>query len=492
MEPEKKEEPSKGTIWEKITALSVMAATGIAFGEEVVEMLDKIHSALDTIAAILFIIAALLVHALFATKKKDDEPYWNSDNRFSLMFALAVSVVVVFYVFKEEIDCFFDGRQYTNVIALIISSPFALLVWHWRDENKKHELIQKGIELDNQTYDAALKNFHEVQKWAAGHETGKDEKNHTLQIAAIYQLKPYCRGDHDERFRRPAFEIYRSLLESWHNEVFGKWDDEPTQDDVLQYEERMERIRPDDYIQAIHTVIRETGTALAENGNFKNIILVKANLNGANLQGANLQEAHLQKAKLHGANLQGANLQEAYLRETDLREAELYESNLQGAHLQEADLRVAKLQGADLQGAELRGANLQEAKLQGANLRETNLQRANLQGAKLQGADLRVADLRETNLYKANLRVAKLQGADLQEANLLEANLLGADLRGADLRGAEFEAREVLRPRYWSAANYDEGVLEELQSLYKELKERGEGGYWDPETEEYVKPTDEE
>jgi len=48
-----------------------------------------------------------------------------------------------------------------------------------------------------------------------------------------------------------------------------------------------------------------------------------------------------------------------------------------------------------------------------------------------------------------------------------------------------------LKAENWDKAEYDDGVLERLLALYKELKEKGDGDYWDPETEEYVPPTDE-
>ncbi len=75
----------------------------------------------------------------------------------------------------------------------------------------------------------------------------------------------------------------------------------------------------------------------------------------------------------------------------------LEKANLEGAHLEYADLSFAHLENANLRKAHLENSILWEAKLQGANLMETKLQgakfmRAHLQRVEFGGAELQGAD----------------------------------------------------------------------------------------------------
>ncbi|MDH5542701.1 MAG: pentapeptide repeat-containing protein [Nitrospinota bacterium] len=340
--------------------------------------------------------------------------------RFFLITAIGLIELLLIHFERDFLVKLF-AEPFNVVIPLFAAAPIALFIWYWRDQNKKADIQNAKEEL-------IQKDFHEIQKWAIGIE---GDKERTLQIAAIHQLKPFAIGKHGERFRRPAYEIYFSLLQTWQPE-------EVDEDTVVQ-----------NYIKAIHTVFREEGGEITKKMvgiSLAKADLSKANLNGVNLDWAVLKSAHLSKVDLKSAHLRG----------TKLKSANLYEANLQSAFLE-------------------------DAALQSASLIRANLQSATLVRANLQFADLREANLKSTNFLGANLESTNLEGVNLQSVFIALANL-----KSAKLIGAKFNNRHVVEAENWDKAIYGKGALEELRKVYEEAKRTGEGGYWDPEIGDYV------
>lgn len=237
----------------------------------------------------------------------------------------------------------------------------------------------------------------------------KDEAEASvLQIAAIYQLLPYIKGEYGNRFVRPAMEIYRSLLSSW------QWSKEEQQ---LAENSKSHKITKPAYVAALHTIFKQ------EDDFFRSIHTLSF-----------IQASRWDLHPLYQIDLKGA----------DFVAVDLRGANLTGVGLKGTNLRWADLMGADLGEADLTGVNLGEADLTGANLRWADLSRAKLQGANLMWADLTGTNLTKTDLRRADLSQAKLYGAKLYGADLIEADLSGADLtraafRGADLRKAIYD-----------------------------------------------------
>ena len=351
----------------------------------------------------------------FRTTIKKIGPFVN-ENRALVVFLIAVIEIRIIYVFFDDTITFFKvndalAKALSSTIPILIAAPIAFLIWHFRDQNKLAEIsiatkqaesakIQaesakeqaesakeqaksatvqaETIKVQSETAirqaetskeNIVQKDFYEIQNLAT------DSKNKTQQVSAIHQLKPYAIGEHGERYRRPAYEIYHALLEEWQPA-------EPNR-------ERVEIIIPS-HIKAIHTVFREKGKGIS-----------------TDMQEINLSHAHLPTIDLVGVSLFGANLQFA---------------NLASANLQSADLF-----GSNLYATELRGANFQSANLQ-----------------------------------------------------------------GADLKSANFFIEHIIHATNWNGPYYDELVQEKLNTFYERLKEKGEGGYWDPYTGKYVEETKEE
>ncbi len=226
--------------------------------------------------------------------------------------------------------------------AFIIATTYAYWIWYRRYKNKK-EIKQKD--------------FDQIQEMAS-----KADKNQTLQVSAIYQLRNYINGTNGESFKRPTLELFRSLLESWNPaELKGlKAESENKKKDSNSSEDTKDSTSTiPGYIKSVHTIIRKEAGKIGKH-HLNNFILYKADLRGADLSSADLSLANLSLADLSFADLREANLNFA-----DLRGANLRGANLTGANLSFADLYGVKLWNADLRGAKLSDADLGDADFRG-------------------------------------------------------------------------------------------------------------------------------
>jgi Pentapeptide repeats (8 copies) len=310
-------------------------------------------------------------------------------------FGIAEGVIFYFLYFNwHEIISHFsaDGKKDIPVwpwsfFTMLVAAPIAFLIWSFRNNDKRKDLqhIEENI---RQT------DFHKIEGWATTfptitapevelvttenlvvikettNETGtqtnanKDNpvklkidetKAGALQIAAIYQLLPYLKGEYGERFVRPTMEIYRSLLSSW------KWSEKKH---TLAKVGESNQIKKPPYIAALHTLFLQEAKFFAS---FHTMPVCKKN-NWKPLHRIDLKRADLKGAYLKGADLKGTDLKGA-----DLKGADLKGADLKGADLKGADLKGADLKGADLKGADVKGADIKEADLRGADLKGVHI-----------------------------------------------------------------------------------------------------------------------
>ena len=333
---------------------------------------------------------------------------------------------------------FFHIHGIATLIALFVSAPVAFAIWHFRDANTQQQIA-------NQRKDVNLKEFQKIAEWISGahlvetkviekskegseqetsYEYSRQPENQNiptfskqdgavgLQIAAVYMLLPFSRGDHGEAFRRPAFNL---LTAAW-----------------LSLFSRVENIKEGQALAEKPLAVAITEVLFAEGGlvysteeKYKHLLvnlylpfvnLTLAGLSekalsvfaGKNCQGINLYGATLRRANLEKTNLQIANLGRANLERANLEEAHLRKANLEGADLWWANLERAKLENTQLQRARLWWAKLWEAKLRGANLTGVDLA-----GVDLEGADLFGVQLTEKDFNKLSDSISKEQKADL-------------------------------------------------------------------------------
>ena len=175
-----------------------------------------------------------------------------------------IFVFIYFFAIKDSNE---NSVGYWNFIILIVSSPVAFVIWHFRDENSRQQI-------ENQRKDINLKEFQKLSEWVSGahlpeikiveksitkssfttdnesdtspekkitektkersKEYGqKPDSDHfdtfdkrdgavALQISAIYNLLPFFRGDYGESFRLPAFNLLKSAWQAMQQDILNK------------------------------------------------------------------------------------------------------------------------------------------------------------------------------------------------------------------------------------------------------------------------------
>lgn len=347
-----------------------------------------------------------------------------------------------------------------NLIILIVSSPVAFAIWHFRDKNNRQQI-------ENQRKDINLKEFQKLSEWVSGahlpeiktvskttnkynlkndaeivrqstlpieyttEETEEYSKkpNTTdfdtfskrdgaiaLQISAIYNLLPFFRGDYGESFRLPAFDLLKSTWQIMQQDSLTKFENTENVSELRQKVKSPLGIALTHVLLSSHKdnnqiILRDFYKILPSIclagmdfnlGADESVVinLSDLNLNGVDFRGAVLRKVNFQKSKLHNAKLQWVDLNLAHLQKADLMGAKL-----QHAELMEAQLQNANLQGADFENADLKYADFQAANLQAANLKNAILQGANLQRVNLQYADFNWSQLKNNNTQLADAKI---------------------------------------------------------------------------------------
>lgn len=173
-----------------------------------------------------------------------------------------------------------------------------------------------------------------------------------------------------------------------------------------------------------------------EGYDFRNVIMVEADLRGSDMRNADLSDADFSGAKMSGVNLSNANLTGAKFIGTDLTGADLRNTILENTDFSGAQLTNANLTRTDLTKARLAGTLLNDARLVEVNLAGVMLSGASINNADLTGSNLRSITVAGSALSNTDLSGAILSNADLSGAWINRSNLSGTDLSGSNLAGS--------------------------------------------------------
>lgn len=199
--------------------------------------------------------------------KKCSEWLHKQNNSVKVGLAGLVSAIIfVFTYFVAIKDSNENSVGYWNFIILIVSSPVAFVIWHFRDENSRQQI-------ENQRKDINLKEFQKLSEWVSGahlpeikvidenieksfkandefavspeRKTIEEKEEHSkeygqnpdidhfdtfgkrdgavaLQISAIYNLLPFFRGDYGESFRLPTFNLLKSAWQAMQKDELNE------------------------------------------------------------------------------------------------------------------------------------------------------------------------------------------------------------------------------------------------------------------------------
>ncbi|HHT7702159.1 pentapeptide repeat-containing protein [Pasteurella multocida] len=284
-------------------------------------------------------------------------------------FVFAIIVITLFiWLLPENLE---GINGIWTLITAVISSPILYAIWRLRDQNATKQI-------ENQRKDINLKEFQKIAEWVSGLHLIEDEvtekivnqteqettRKYTqqsenlsiptfrkkdgavgLQIAAIYNLLPFYRGEHGESFKKPAFNLLKS---AWLS---------------MQYKQLSHLNNGGEITEAI-SLIRINGSTplgmaitqvmLCDGGShffdnheqFPGICLAGMNFHMHGIEIDLLKENFMKNARNNKLNFRGANLQGATLREFDLSSADFTFADISGADLGETILSKAVLSSA--------------------------------------------------------------------------------------------------------------------------------------------------
>ncbi len=393
-------------------------------------------------------------------KRIKESPYF----RVILIAVIGIIEGSVLIYFWEEIVLYFsltkDDQETGNIpnwlgtfITTLAVSPIAFLIWSFRNEDKRRDLQQSQENLLHTEENIRQADFHKIEEWATTFSTIKDksetvnpesdeDRQGALQVAAIYQLLPYLKGEYGERFKRPALEIYRSLLDSW------QWTEEEKR---LIDEGKNDEVKKPSHVHTIHAIFRQEDKLLA----FLNNLCKENNWDPLNLKGFKVSEttSDMETSKIttdtkaHAEPLPGPVDQLS-------ADGSIYK-----------DFSSGNYEAGDFSNSILLQANFMSAKLTNSNFKNAVLREARFYLADLRYADLTWADLRNADLRDANLRGANLGGANLYRADLRGANLTDATNYGDQIKEAKIDKNTILTDgSHWKSPEDDTDTDSESKS----------------------------
>ena len=326
--------------------------------------------------------------------KKSFAEWWNKKSNSAKVLCAAILSAIIFSliyftVIKNSSHSSHNSQSsggYWNFIILIVSSPVAFVIWHFRDENQRKDInlkefqklsewvsgahlpeikiVEKSITkssftTDNESAASPEKKITEQTEECSKEYGQKPDNAHlgtfskwngavALQISAIYNLLPFFRGDYGESFRLPAFNLLKSAWQVLQQDELNKLNKLSLRKENFSIMIERNNIIKNLRQKALSPIgISLTHVLLSKNRentqlnlqNFLETMRLNLCLAGMNLSGVDLSGVDLSGIDLSGANLFGANLFGADLSRADLSGASLFDTNLFDAQLYDTDLR---------------------------------------------------------------------------------------------------------------------------------------------------------
>ena len=435
--------------------------------------------------------------------KKSFAEWWDKkSNSVKVLCAAILSIIIFLLIYCPAIKNHGDkSAGYWNFIILIVSSPVAFVIWHFRDENSRQQI-------ENQRKDINLKEFQKLSEWVSGahlpeinieksitksssttdnesaaspkkqitEQTAERSKEYgqkpdnahwgtfskrdgavALQISAIYNLLPFFRGDYGESFRQPAFNLLKSAWQSMQQESLNELNELDVEIvSLARQRKRLERQRERlerQELQELQIEIRKQQREIYQ------------------------QQGEIRKQ-------QGEIYQQQ--REIRKQQSEIIDKLKQNA---QSPMGVALTHVLLSLNRESTRLNLQDFPemlpnicLAGINFdfSEIKEKARDLSQLNLNGADLRAADLSKANLSNADLSKANLSNADLSNVDLLDANLLFTDLRRSVFTWMKLQESRSLFNAKISINNFSRAIY----PYWKQTDSQRWGNLTEPEQKE--------
>lgn len=429
------------------------------------------------------------------------------------LFIVWITNKILNTYFGTSISQILEPRGAWTLITLIFSSPVALVVWHFRDENTKQQI-------ENQRKDINLKEFQKIAEWISGihfpeyKEETKISK-HTfydryniaigLQISSVYSILPFYRGDYGDFFIKPSLNLLKSTwqaLQFNHLKELNNYKDHD--DGIIIADYIKENVNGGLGMALTQVLLADDGKYLLQHpeefstmnlsgidlhlfGLSKNIceklFCNLANASGIQLQAANLYRTKFINSNLSFANFQYANLTEAHLSHTNLYSTDFHSTIIKNSLFEDANLENSNLKYTNASYSKFNNSNLQNINAQNAifihtEFSNSNLLKSNLKNIDLSNSIFKNIDLGHSDLFNANLSEACFEDVDFSYSNLQEADLSKAIFKEVYMSKSNLvNAKGITRSTLESAKEIS-GLIIDFRHLYDEkiindLKQKG-------------------
>ena len=337
---------------------------------------------------------------IIETISKNKTWLYEKRNAVIVLFAGATSAFILWIIHEFVIEKNHDIPPGAwNLIILIVSSPVAFVIWHFRDENNRQQI-------ENQRKDINLKEFQKLSEWVSGahlpeiktvskttqkssSEDGVEITEQTteqseeyakkpdtadfdtfskrdgavaLQISAIYNLLPFFRGDYGESFRLPAFNLLKSAWQAMQQESLKKLDQGGLSDieQGQMFDELTKKASSPIGVALTHVLLSSNLEDTKLNLRDFPEMLPSICLAGMNFQlnGVSKSAKDLSKLKLNGGDFRGVNFTGVNFCKSELKYTKLDKTQLLNTYLQEADLTGARFKSTILFGVNLQDVNM--------------------------------------------------------------------------------------------------------------------------------------
>lgn len=333
-----------------------------------------------------------------------------TSNAIKVLISSFISLIILLNVrnfisiLQLDEDKLISTNGFWTLFTLIVSSPIAFIIWYFRDKNSSYQI-------ENARKDTNLKEFQKLAEWISGNHLienkfivkeksfpsslekeiektleytepqnllltthSKQEGAVGLQIAAIYNLLPFYRGERGVDFRLPAFNL---LISSWLalqqkliKELYSIGIEShyfplhlETNRNKDRFKEILDKLKENgrsNLGSAItYVLLSDGGDNLIKHINSTNeLCLAGMNFNLIGLDKNKLRDLFLRKNDGEKLNLSGLKLQAANLDHFVFNKLELDSVNFWGASLREASFQECTMSMDSLVEADITCANL--------------------------------------------------------------------------------------------------------------------------------------
>lgn len=358
---------------------------------------------------------------------------------FVLLIVFALTLIGIYYSFPamanwlssmgmEKKDFVEFGKGLAYPLLVIAGLPVLFFLWAFRDANAREKLA-------NDRKDVNLKEFQELQSRAAGLFSPElpSAAVESLQIASIYQLAGFLRGEYGQSFQRPTFEALRVLARQFSIRNGSQ----PLMDRIERakkvYERRyrnksIDPIKASRFLMSVRRSAREIDQGASHSPPVRVLAL--------NVKSYN-ESVPLIKIQMYRFVSSKINWSSVIFTEATFVNSHFAYSRFEKSMIQKSNFYISSIVLCNFDYSFTFSTTFLGCNIQRVLARRAQFQSCRFVQSMISNSDFRFTDFEQCDFRHAQLRKVDLRGAILKEAKMSGASLNEVDFRGCDLRAID-------------------------------------------------------